>query len=150
MAEDRIEATGVVLLGTIRADGSPRISPCEPYVVDGELLLGMMWQSKKALDLIRDPRLTIVTPRADRDGADGDLKLYGTVRDVPDPALRTAYGDATQARIDWRPTEPFHLFAAEIDSAGFISFGKDRRMLRWSPGSGVEVLRHPDEGKPED
>jgi hypothetical protein len=56
-----------VLLGTIRADGWARISPCEAYLVDGDLMLGMMWRSRKALDLLRDPRLTIVTPQADRD-----------------------------------------------------------------------------------
>ncbi len=38
----------------------------------------MMWQSRKAIDLLRDARLTVVTPRADKDGADGDVKLYGT------------------------------------------------------------------------
>lgn len=131
-------------MGTIRADGTPRISPCEPYFVDGELLLGMMWRSKKALDLRRDPRLTVVTPRGDREGADGDLKLYGRALEIEDEARRTAYGDATEARIDWRPSGPFHLFAVDIQSAGFISFGTDRRMLRWSAAGGVEVLRHPD------
>ena len=144
MAEDRIEATGVLLLGTIRADGSPRISPCEPYVVGGELLLGMMWRSKKALDLLRDPRITLVTPRSDREGADGDLKLYGTVADVQDPKRRQGYSDATWERIQWRPTEPYHLFAVNIDSAGFISFGTDRRLMRWSTEGGLEVLKHPD------
>lgn len=148
MAQDRIKTTGVILVGTIRADGRPRISPCEPYVVGGELLLGMMWQSKKALDLLRDPRLTLATPRADREGADGDLKLYGTVTSVQDAARRRAYGDATEAAIDWRPEEPFHLFAVDIESAGFISFGTDRRLVRWSPESGIEVLRHPDADPP--
>ena len=146
MAEDRIGATGILLLGTIRADGRPRISPCEPYVVDGQLLLGMMWRSKKALDLLRDPRLTLVTPRADREGADGDLKMYGAATEVEDPDRRRGYSDATWARIKWRPVDPYHLFQVDIDSAGFISFGKDRRMLRWSAADGLEVLRHPDEG----
>lgn len=132
------------MLGTIRADGRPRISPCEPYFVAGDLMLGMMWRSKKALDLLRDGRLTLVTARADREALDGDLKLYGTVRSVDDPERRKAYGDATEAAINWRPEEPFHLFAVDIDGAGFIRFGKDRRLLRWSRDSGVEVLRHPD------
>lgn len=107
-------------------------------------MLGMMWRSKKALDLLRDGRLTLVTARADREALDGDLKLYGTVRSVDDPERRKAYGDATEAAINWRPEEPFHLFAVDIDGAGFIRFGKDRRLLRWSRDSGVEVLRHPD------
>jgi hypothetical protein len=117
--------------------------------VDGELLLGMMWRSKKALDLLRDARLTLVTPRADREGADGDLKLYGTATDVPDERRRQAYGDATDARIGWRPKGPFHLFAVDIESAGYISFGTERRLMRWSPDGGVEDLPHPDAANPE-
>ncbi len=149
VAEERIDATGVLLLGTIRVDGRPRISACEPYIVGDELLLGMMWRSKKALDLLRDPRITLATPRADREGADGDLKLYGTVTDVQDPERRRGYSDATWARIHWRPSDPYHLFAVAIESAGFISFGSDRRLLRWSPEAGLEVLRHPDAAKKE-
>ena len=145
-AEDRIHETGILLLGTIRADGSPRISPCEAYVVDGDLMLGMMWHSKKALDLLRDPRLTMATPQADREPVHGDLKLYGRVVDVPEPERRQAYSDRLQAAIGWRPPEPYHLFAADVEQAGFISFGKAPRLLRWSPRSGTEVLRHPDAG----
>jgi hypothetical protein len=104
----------------------------------------MMWRSKKALDLLRDPRLTLATPRADREGADGDLKLYGTATEIDVPERRTGYSDATWARIRWRPVDPYHLFVVDIESAGFVSFGKDRRLLRWSPSAGVEVLPHPD------
>lgn len=54
-AEELFDRSGVILLGTIRKDGSPRISPVEPLIVDGDLYLGMMWQSLKALDLMHDP-----------------------------------------------------------------------------------------------
>ncbi len=136
-----------MLLGTIRSDGFPRISPCEAYLVDGDLMLGMMWQSKKALDLLRDPRVTIVTPQADREPKYGDLKLYGVAIDVPEPERRRALGDVQEAAINWRPTEPYHLFSVDILRAGFISFGKEHRLMRWSVVSGVEVLRHPDDPK---
>lgn len=142
--EQRLRDTLLVMLGTIRADGSPRISACEAYIVDGDLMLGMMWQSKKALDLLRDPRLTVVTPQADHESPFGDLKLYGRAVDVSEPARRKALEDAQQAAINWHPTEPYHLFAVDIESAGFISFGKDRKLLVWSPDKGVRVLRHPD------
>lgn len=144
MAE-RLEATGIVLLGTLRPDGWARISPCEAYVVDGDLMLGMMWRSKKALDLLRDPRLTIATPQGEREPVHGDLKLYGSVVDVPDPARRRRYGDTVDAAIKWRPSEPYHLFAVDVERAGFISFGDKRRLLRWSPASGIEVRPHPDD-----
>jgi hypothetical protein len=42
LGEERFERTGLSLVGTITRDGHPRISPVEPYIVDGELLLGMM------------------------------------------------------------------------------------------------------------
>ncbi len=51
------------LVGTLRADGWPRLNPCEIYFVDGELLLGMMPNSRKAHDLVRDPRITVITPQ---------------------------------------------------------------------------------------
>lgn len=137
-------ANGILLLGTIRADGRPRISPCEAYVVDGDLLLGMMWQSKKALDLLRDPRITVATVQTDREPKVGDLKLYGSVRDVLEPERRRAYSDALHAAINWRPSEPYHLFSFDVEHAGFVSFGDEKRLMRWSPERGTEVLRHPD------
>jgi hypothetical protein len=50
-----------------------------------------------------------------------------------------------QERIDWRPSEPFHLFALDIESAGYIRFGDDRLVLRWNPERGPERIPHPDD-----
>ena len=58
LGEELIERTGILMLGTLRKDGSPRISPVEVIFADGQLYLGMMWRSKKALDLLRDSRCT--------------------------------------------------------------------------------------------
>ena len=41
-------------------------------------------------------------------------------------------------------TEPFHVFALDVHKAAYISFGEQRRMERWTPDAGLEVLRHPD------
>ena len=147
--EGRLEATRLCLLGTLRADGWPRISPCEAYLVDGDLMLGMMWRSHKALDLLRDPRLTVATPQADKDGGEGDLKLYGFAVEVREAERRRALEEAQYAIIGWRPSEPYHLFALDVRRAGFISFGKNQRLLRWSRETGIEVLRHPDAAKDE-
>jgi hypothetical protein len=142
---ERFEKTGLCLVGTLRRDGSPRISPVEPYVVDGELMIGMMWQSRKALDLLRDPRVVVHSVVTNKDGSEGDFKLYGRVLDVPDPQRRRAYGNATFARIAWRPDGPFHLFAVDVEQAGFISFGDRQRALRWTPRGGAETIKHPDD-----
>ncbi|HEY2269278.1 MAG TPA: hypothetical protein VGI96_42140, partial [Streptosporangiaceae bacterium] len=47
---------GVLLIGTIRRDGTPRISGLEPLVLDGELRVSMMSGSAKSRDLGRDPQ----------------------------------------------------------------------------------------------
>jgi hypothetical protein len=135
------------MLGTLRADGSPRISPCELDVADGELMLGMMWQSRKALDLLRDPRCVVHSCTSDRMATQGDVKLSGHAIDVRDAQRRTAYRDAIRARIDWAPDEPnFHVFAIDIGSAAYITFAEPRQVLVWDPERGLRGLPFPDAG----
>ena len=107
LGRDRLERQGLALVGTLRRDGSPRISPVEPYFVGEELMLGMMWHSMKALDLLRDARVVVHSATTDREGLEGDFKLYGTAVPRDDPVARAGYSDATFARIDWRPPDPF-------------------------------------------
>lgn len=45
---ERLVRPGVLLVVTIRRDGTPRLSPVEPFVLDGSLWLSMMWRSRKA------------------------------------------------------------------------------------------------------
>ncbi len=71
------------LVGTLRADGSPRISPCEVILAEGELMLGMMWRSRKALDLMRDPRLAVHSV-PEKGASGGDFKIYGRANEIPD------------------------------------------------------------------
>ena len=132
------------LVGTLRADSWPRISANEIYFVDGELLLGMMPRSRKSRDLERDPRITVMTPQCDREAKRGDFKVYGRALDVTDQDVREHYGQTIYAAIGWRPEEPYPLWSVDIESAGYISFGPKARLLRWSPESGEETLRHPD------
>ncbi len=143
LGEERLRRYEVCLLGTLRRDGSPRISPCESDFVAGELLLGMMWRSRKAVDLLRDPRCVVHSAVPDKTGAAGDFKLYGRARDVQDAGLRAAYREAVYARIGWAPEEPrYHLFAVDVESAGFMDFGEGRRYgLAWRAGG--ELRRFP-------
>ena len=75
LGEERFEATGLVLVGSLRKNGWPRISPVEPLFADGQLYLGMMWQSRKALGLERDSRCTVHNTVADRDASEGEFKV---------------------------------------------------------------------------
>ena len=117
LGESQFARTGLALVGTLRRDGWPRISPVEPFIVDGELYLGMMWRSVKALDLLRDPRCVVHSTVSNRDGTEGEFKVYGRAVEVTDLEERRRFGDAVYAAIGFRPEEPeFHCFAIAIES----------------------------------
>lgn len=144
-AEARFRGRELCMVGTLRADGAPRISPCELDFAEGHLILGMMWRSRKALDLLRDSRCVLHSCTTDRMGTEGDAKIYGRAIDVQDPDLRRAYRDAVKARLDWAPAEPeFHAFAIDVESAGFITFGEPKAVLTWDPQHGTRRLAFPD------
>jgi hypothetical protein len=74
LGRERLISPGVVLVATIRRDGTPRLSPVEPFLLDGDLWLSMMWQSAKARDLLRDPRILVHSVITSRDGAAGEFR----------------------------------------------------------------------------
>src|SRR5215468_12014809 len=78
LGHERLMSAGVVLVATIRRDGTPRVSPIEPWIMDGVFWLSMMWGSTKAVDLARDPRVLVHNAVASRDGQEGEFKLRGT------------------------------------------------------------------------
>ncbi len=119
----RLLDPGVLLAGTIRNDGTPRISPVEPFLLDGDLWLSMMWQSKKAADLMRDPRILVHSVIVSRDGGAGEFKIRGTASAEHDPGVQRRYADAVASNLGWDP-EPgrFHLFAVGIEHVSFIQY----------------------------
>ncbi len=139
LGRERLLQPGVVLVGTIRNDGSVRISPVEPMLWNGELWLGMMWQSKKALDLLRDPRILVHRIVTNRDGEEGEFKVRGVAEPVEDPQLRAGYIDTVEAALDWRPEDRYlHLFRVSIEDVTFIRFEEgDQRVVRWPEGKHV-------------
>jgi hypothetical protein len=143
-ATEAFEEQHLAILGTLRTDGWPRISPCEVYFVDGEMLLGMMPRSKKVDDLRRDPRISVVNGQENREPRLGDVKLYGHAREVTDRGARDRLADAQEALIDWRPPPHVPVFAVDIERASYISFGEGRRLLRWQAGQAEEELAHPE------
>jgi hypothetical protein len=146
-AEERFAGDQLVMLGTLRKDGSPRISPCEVDVADGRLFLGMMWRSMKALDLARDPRIVVHSVTCNRDGTDGDIKLYGRAIDERDPAVRASFREAIRARIDWAPEEPeYHLYSLDVASAASMRFTPETiEVMRWRPELGLRTEVRPND-----
>ena len=147
-AEKLFEKSGVILLGTIRKDGSPRISPVEPLIVGGELQLGMMPRSFKVRDLRRDPRCTVHSTVSDRMVKDGEFKLHGHAIDVRDPEKRHRYEKALHEKIGWSPEGmDYPLFSIEIASAAFfVTLDEERIVKRWRAGEKPQEFRQGIEG----
>jgi hypothetical protein len=135
---------GVVLIGTIRADGTPRISPVEPLVMDGELWLSMLHGSQKAKDLMRDPRILIHSIVTNRDGEEGEFKIRGTAIVEAQPEIHERYAGEVAASLGWEPVPGhFHLFRVEFDSIVYIRYEDgDQFVTSWPPGK--EQVRRKD------
>ena len=142
MVRERFVAEQIFLLGTLRPDGSPRISGVECDFVGDDLMTGMIWRSTKALDLLRDSRCTIhslVPDKAHESENQGDLKLYGRAVEVTDPDQRRRYEDTLFARIDWKPPEPYHCFAFDLDRVGMVRFADgNRHVSTWRAGGSLQ------------
>ena len=89
-------------LGTLRRDGSPRISGTELELVDGDLWLGSMQNAVKALDLRRDPRYALHSLSTEA-GWKGDAKIAGRAEETFDgtPGLGSSARAARLMRFDW-------------------------------------------------
>jgi hypothetical protein len=119
-------------VATLRRDGSPRISGSEvEFADDGDVYLGMMPGSRKALDLRRDPRLALHSPTEDPPEDDpaawlGDAKIAGRAVELSDPE---------------RSDQP-HRFRIDIDEVVFTMVAADGDHLviqSWHPDRGLEV-----------
>ncbi len=130
-----LDQARVALPGTLRPDGSPRISPVEPYFADGQLISGLMAWSGKAPDLRRDPRCVLHATISGPDAGEPELKLYGLTAAASEQ-LRNA------CRQAWWPGQP--RAAADVvllDVTQAVLIERDLRhgqmtSTHWSPGRG--------------
>jgi Pyridoxamine 5'-phosphate oxidase len=113
IAHERLIALGVLLVATIRRDGTPRLSPVEPLIFDGDLHLSMMWRSHKASDLLRDNRVLVHSVVTTRDGTEGEVKLRGRAISVEDLEMRARA--SAMRRVE---TSTSHGGPAEPSSSG--------------------------------
>ena len=135
LGKERFERARVALLGTLRKDGSPRISPVEPYLTQGHLLFGTMSWSLKTRDLLRDPRCVLHSVISDPDSGEGELKLYGYATEA-DEQIRKGCREGWWAA---RPAEAANVFSLNITQATFISWDTEHGKMtvrRWSPHQG--------------
>jgi Pyridoxamine 5'-phosphate oxidase len=134
-----IERFRFVLLGTIRSDGTPRISPIEAHIVEGRLTHCLIAGTLKERDVRRDPRVVLNSPVLHAGDPNEELKLRGRFVAVTDPALRTAVADAIESASGWRPKPEWRVVETDLEGAALISWrGGRMAMTRWSLAAGLE------------
>src|SRR5690242_20751801 len=127
-----LERFQFVFVGTLTKNGSPRVNPCEAYVIDGHLLLNMMPRSLKALDLLRDPRIYVHTPVTSKEASEGgEFKLAGSASVLEDAGLRRKLDDLFWEMIQWRPAPDSHYFEVLAERLAYHKYGGDEVALRW-------------------
>ena len=123
---------------TLRRDDSPRTTGLEVRFLHGELWLGMMPDSLKALDLRRDPRFALqANPGPGTGMGGGDVRIAGRAIEVDDPETRSAYVKEAE------PPQPFHLFRTELTEVVRTYVEDDTYLVAeiWKPSEPVRTLR---------
>jgi hypothetical protein len=124
------------ILATLRKEGSPRVTGLEVNFCFGELWLGMMPNSRKALDLRRDPRFAVhANPGPDDAMEDADVRVCGHAVEEADPdALARFIGEV-------KPPEPFHLFRTELTEVVSTGVENEDLVVRvWRPGKPLRTI----------
>jgi hypothetical protein len=137
----RFDAHRHKVLGTLRADGSPRLSGIEVTFRDGELWLGMMPDSRKAFDLRRDPRLALHSATVDPDLLEGDARITGSAVEVTDAGAMTALVEGDARHEAGAPAG--HVFRVDVTELMLIRIGDPADHLvieMWHEGRGVERI----------
>jgi hypothetical protein len=135
---------GVVLVATIRRDGTARVSPVEPMFWDGDLCLSMGWGSRKAADLQRDPRILVHSIVTKRDGSDGEFKVRGRAISISDPDEQLSFAEGILEALGWQPepgkSHPFRIDIDEVTVVRWNDASNDQFISRW-PAMIEEVRR---------
>ena len=118
---------GVAYLGTVRADGGPRVHPVTP-IIGQQLYLFMEPTSPKGKDLRRDGRYTLHCAVEDSGGGRGEFYVRGRGTWTDDPLLRE---QAVRA-ASYAPEERYILFVLTVEFAFmnvYVERGPETR--RW-------------------
>jgi hypothetical protein len=126
IGRERIERHGFVLLGTIRRDGTPRISPVEVRFLEGQLAMNLVHGSTKERDIRRDPRILLHDPVLSSDDPADEFKLRGRAVEIEDERLREA------VKL-WDPPPEFDAFSLDLEDVAFVEWEQGTmRISRWT------------------
>ncbi|MBT2445252.1 pyridoxamine 5'-phosphate oxidase family protein [Streptomyces sp. ISL-36] len=131
-------------LATVRKDGSPRLTGLEVNFRFDELWLAMMPNSRKALDLRRDPRFSLLAnPGGGTEMDGGDVRISGRAVEVTDAETFERFAEEVGA------PPPFHLFQVAPTEIVRTSVEDDELVVRtWVPGRPVKTIRRGNDDRP--
>ena len=116
---------GVAYLGTVAANGGPRVHPITPIIGFGRLFLFMEPTSPKGHDLKRSHRYAIHSSVGNTEGEGGEFFVSGHAQLVTDPAVRTLALQAAR----YHPKDRYILFELSVDAASSTIY-EDGQPLR--------------------
>jgi hypothetical protein len=121
----------IAYLSTIRPDGSPRLHPVSPFIVNGDLFVYMEPISPKARDLRRDGRYALHCSVEDNSGGGGEFMIRGAAEEIIDRDTRQRAFEGAAA-AGYTPVERYVLFELRMSAAMSTVYedGKPNR-IRW-------------------
>ncbi|GAA4548154.1 pyridoxamine 5'-phosphate oxidase family protein [Pseudonocardia xishanensis] len=130
-------------LGTNRPDGFPRVSPMEPRMFEGDLVLAGMPGTAKFRDLDADPRFTLHTATVDTHVSDGDAKVWGTVQHDPDTARHERFAEDLFATtgFDLRGRTFDRFLVARLVGAASVEIDEGLVITTWRAGGEERRIR---------
>src|SRR6478752_6465895 len=90
------------------------------------------------------PRISLHTATVDTQVSDGDAKLWGLARNLPDIGLHTRFAEDLYAEsgLDLRGQVFDPFFVADLTGASSIEIDKDGLVITiWRPGRGERTVR---------
>ncbi len=135
----RIEGHRHVIMATLRADGSPRVSGMEAPIRSGHLWLGMTPGSRKAVDLGRDPRFSLHSAPDAENLAKGDARIDGIAQHA-DASQQQVFVAGHRYSID--DPSIMVLYVAMITRVVLVRVSGDSLLIeRWTPATGRDTQR---------
>ena len=120
-------SSGVAYLGTVRADGGPRVHPVTP-IVGEQLFLFMEPTSPKGKDLQRDPRYQLHCSVEDSSGGGGEFYVTGRATLTSDSLIRQQAIKASS----YVPADRYILFVLSVEFTFMNTYvNGDSNPRRW-------------------
>jgi hypothetical protein len=125
---DRVDGQ-VCFHATLRADGSPRVHPVEPWIAVGLLLVRFRGRSPKVEEVLRDGRYALHSPMDNPDGVGGEFLVRGWMEQIAETH------PAAQRFVHHAPY-PLAFYAMSVEAAVGTTYegeGAEPVYRRWRP-----------------